>query len=101
MIDRLETEVNMLQRQLEVLRVVIKHQPIGIVRIADRLNSPQHKARYSLRVLEEEGLIEPTKRGAVTTEEANDFLEELDDEIGTFLQQLENLQGLKEIENEV
>jgi predicted transcriptional regulator len=33
--------------------------------------------RYSLRILEQEGLIEPSLEGAVTTEELNEFLTRL------------------------
>src|SRR5699024_8033016 len=59
MIDRLEKEVDMLERHLQVLRMVIENEPIGIVKMSNETGYAHHKIRYSLRVLEEENLIEP------------------------------------------
>jgi predicted transcriptional regulator len=47
------------------------------------LKYPQHKVRYSLRILEQEGLIEPSPDGAVTTEKIQDFLDHLKDILET------------------
>jgi predicted transcriptional regulator len=81
MIDRLETEVDMLERHLEVLRMVIGNEPIGIVKMSNKTGYPHHKVRYSLRALEEESLIEPTSQGAVTTDQTSSFVDELDENI--------------------
>ena len=62
MIDRLEKEVDMLERHLQVLKMVIENEPIGIVKMSNETGYPHHKVRYSLRVLEEENLIEPPVR---------------------------------------
>ncbi|WP_273837228.1 hypothetical protein [Halococcus sp. PRR34] len=74
MIDRLEQEVDTLQRHLEVLRMVLENEPIGIVRMSNETGHPHHKIRYSLRVLEEASLIEPTSQGAATTKETSEFV---------------------------
>jgi predicted transcriptional regulator len=74
-IERIDTEVEMLERHLRVLRLVIRNEPIGIVQLADELSIPDHKVRYSLRVLEEEGLIEPTDRGATTTADLQTYVD--------------------------
>lgn len=63
MIDGLEEEVDMLSRHLQVLKTVITDEPIGSVKISNELGYPHHKVRYSLRVLEEVDLVEPTARG--------------------------------------
>ena len=81
MIDRLEQEVDMLQRHLEVLEKVIGNEPIGIVKMSNETGHPHHKIRYSLRVLEEASLIEPTSQGATTTDEAGEFVAKLDGQI--------------------
>ncbi|WP_435176526.1 hypothetical protein [Halorussus sp. AFM4] len=81
MIDRLEEEVDMLERHLEVLQMVIENEPIGIVKMSNETGYPHHKVRYSLRVLEEESLIDPTSQGAITTEQTEEFVDELDDKI--------------------
>ncbi len=60
-----------------MLKTVMESQPIGIIRLSDRLGYPQHKVRYTLRVLEQEGLVEPTPEGAVTTEQTKPFLNQL------------------------
>jgi len=74
-IERIDNEVEMLERHLRVLRLVIRNEPIGIVQLADELSIPDHKVRYSLRVLEEEGLIEPTDRGATTTADLQTYVD--------------------------
>ncbi|MFB6267447.1 MAG: hypothetical protein ABEI31_07290 [Halodesulfurarchaeum sp.] len=91
MIDRLEKEVDMLERHLQVLRMVIENEPIGIVKMSNETGYPHHKVRYSLRVLEEENLIEPSSQGAITTEETSEFVEELDGKIDDTIAKLESM----------
>ncbi len=88
MIDRLEKEVDMLERHLQVLRMVIENEPIGIVKMSNETGYPHHKVRYSLRVLEEENLIEPSSQGAITTEETAEFVEDLDEKIDHITEKL-------------
>jgi len=92
MIDRLEKEVDMLERHLQVLRMVIESEPIGIVKMSNETGYPHHKVRYSLRVLEEENLIEPSSQGAITTEDTIEFVDDLDSKID---QTVDKLQGMK------
>jgi predicted transcriptional regulator len=81
MIDRLEKEADMLRRHLQVLGMVIDNEPIGIVKMSNETGHPHHKIRYSLRVLEEESLIEPTSQGAATTNQTSAFVDDLDGRI--------------------
>lgn len=74
---KIEFELNLLQRHIALLKAIIENEPIGIIRLSEMLDFPQHKVRYSLRILEQEGLIEPSLEGAVTTEELNEFLTRL------------------------
>ncbi len=76
---KLKQEAEVALRHLEVLEAVEKNQPIGIFKLADLINLPKHKVRYSLRVLEQSGIIIPTQHGAMIREDAN--LEKLKDEI--------------------
>jgi predicted transcriptional regulator len=92
MIDRLEKEVDMLERHLQVLRMVIESEPIGIVKMSNETGYPHHKVRYSLRVLEEENLIEPSSQGAITTEDTVEFVDDLDNKID---HTVDKLQGMK------
>ncbi|UPV99866.1 hypothetical protein M0R88_15270 [Halorussus gelatinilyticus] len=91
MIDRLEKEVDMLERHLQVLKMVIESEPIGIVKMSNETGYPHHKVRYSLRVLEEENLIEPSSQGAITTERTQEFVDELDDKIDEIGSKLDDM----------
>ncbi|HET7323852.1 MAG TPA: hypothetical protein VFJ06_05935 [Halococcus sp.] len=83
MIDRLEQEADMLRRHLQVLGMVIENEPIGIVKLSNETGHAHHKIRYSLRVLEEENLIEPSSQGAITTDQTSAFVDDLDGRIDT------------------
>jgi predicted transcriptional regulator len=91
MIDRLEKEVDMLERHLQVLGMVIDNEPIGIVKMSNETGYPHHKVRYSLRVLEEENLIEPSSQGAITTEDTQEFVDDLDDKLGSIVDKLDEM----------
>ncbi|QLG27530.1 hypothetical protein HUG10_08175 [Halorarum halophilum] len=101
MIDRLEKEVDMLERHLQVLRMVIENEPIGIVKMSNETGYPHHKVRYSLRVLEEENLIEPSSQGAITTERTAEFVDELDDKLDDITDKIGGMriENAPEVEN--
>ena len=75
--SKIEAEVKLLQRHVAMLKAIMENQPIGIIRLSELLNFPQHKVRYSLRILEQEGLIKPSPEGAVTTDRLEEFLDYL------------------------
>ena len=81
----------MLERHLEVLKMVINNEPIGIVKMSNETGYPHHKVRYSLRVLEEEDLIEPSSQGAVTTERTMEFVRELDELLDETIEKLNRM----------
>lgn len=94
----MENVVAMVDRHFEILNQVFKEQPIGIVRLADATGYPRHRVRYSLRRLEEERVIEPTSQGAVTTEEALDFIDNYNDRLAAVITELESLPPIDEID---
>jgi len=65
--DNLRSEIEMFKRHIIVLRAVIREGAIGILKLAEVTALPTHKVRYSLRILEREGLIKPSPQGAVVT----------------------------------
>lgn len=75
--SKIESELDLLQRHVLMLKTIINNQPIGIIRLSELTKYPQHKVRYSLRILEQEGLIVPSPEGAVITERLEEFLENL------------------------
>ena len=72
--ERLRDEVFLVERHIKMLRLIRDEGPVGIIKLAERTNFPQHKVRYSLRILEETGLIRPSPRGAVITDTADEFV---------------------------
>jgi len=67
----IETEMDILKRHIHILKTVQEHQPMGIIKLSELTNYPQHMVRYSLRILEQDGLIEPSSLGAVTTDKVS------------------------------
>jgi predicted transcriptional regulator len=100
MITKLEKEANMLNRHLEILRLVIDSEPIGIVTMSNKTGYPHHKVRYSLRILEEENLIDPSSQGAVTTEQTNEFVEKLDTRLDEIERKLTEMKIEKPVDSE-
>lgn len=92
MIDQIQNEAATIKRHVEVLERVIDDEPIGMVKLSNESGYDHHKVHYSLRMLEEDGLVEPTKQGAVTTEQTAEFVSNLDDNVATLTDRLEQLQ---------
>ena len=94
--SKIEVEVKLLERHVQMLKAIQENQPIGIIRLSEMMNVPQHKVRYSLRILEQEGLIKPSPDGAMTTERLHDFLDYLKgvlDMMSTTVQELRKSLG--------
>jgi predicted transcriptional regulator len=89
MLSKIKSEIELVSRHLEVIRVVVEHQPIGIMRLSEILGLPYHRVRYSLRILEQEGYIRASPAGAVATPLAADLLSSLDDEVDELIELLQ------------
>lgn len=86
----------MLERHVRLLKTVMANEPIGIIRLAELMSLPEHKVRYSLRILEQDDLIEPSPSGARTTPKVKEFLGELDGTLDHFKKTVDSLrEGLK------
>jgi predicted transcriptional regulator len=93
--EKVSGELEMLGRHLIILKCVVENEPIGILKLAEETKIPSHKVRYSLRVLEHEGLIAASAPGAVTTERTKPFLNEL----GSMIEKImDGVASLKKIE---
>ncbi|NPV61211.1 MAG: transcriptional regulator [Methanotrichaceae archaeon] len=93
--EKVSGELEMLRRHLIILKHVVENEPIGILKLAEETQIPSHKVRYSLRVLEQEGLIAASAPGAVTTEHTRPFLEQLDLMIEDVVASAEDLKEIK------
>lgn len=78
LMEKLDGEVEMLERHVKLIATLKKHQPIGIIRLSELLDMPQHKVRYSLRILEQDGIISPSAEGAVLTKGSETFAQEME-----------------------
>lgn len=96
MLKRIEDEIELLRRHLDVIRTVIAYQPIGIMKLSEILEMPPHRIRYSLRVLEQDGYIEASSSGAIATSTAIDLLEHLDERIDALVDVLESIKKADE-----
>jgi predicted transcriptional regulator len=77
MIDRLARQLGKEERDLLVLEVVIRHHPIEASQIAETIEIDEHKTRYSVQMLEEDGLVEPTPDGAVPADDIGGRINEI------------------------
>ena len=70
----IETELDILKRHILILETLKENEPAGIIKLSELTKHPQHMVRYSLRILEQDGLIEPSPQGAVTTQAVDNML---------------------------
>lgn len=91
MVDRLRNQVEKEERDMTILRAVVDEGPIGIVKLADRTDLPEHKVRYSLRMLESDEFVEPTPEGAVPAENIGERLRAINDGVDDLVARLERI----------
>jgi len=100
--EKIEREIDLLKRHVEMLIAIKKSEPIGIIRLSELMKCPQHKVRYSLRILEQEGLIEPTPDGAKIAKNVDNFLNDLEKTLDVMEESANDIrdacQRLREIE---
>ena len=91
MLAKLKSEIELVSRHLAVIRAVVVHQPIGIMRLSEILDLPYHRVRYSLRILEQDGYIQASPAGAVATPLAGDLLESLEGQVDELIGLLQTI----------
>jgi predicted transcriptional regulator len=90
---RIEEELDLLARNVDILEKLAKSPPIGIIRLSEALGLPIHKTRYSLHLLEREGVIQPSADGAVVTDRAKEFWSSLHLSLERMTQLIEHLRS--------
>ncbi len=73
LVARIEEELELLARNVDILERLSKSPPTGIIRLSEALHLPIHKTRYSLHLLEREGVVQPSADGAVVTDQAKEY----------------------------
>jgi predicted transcriptional regulator len=77
MLSNLINEAELLKRHIMILKLVMENEPIGIFKLSKLSGIPSHNVRYSLRILEQKGIIKPSSKGAISTKKAAKTLESL------------------------
>ncbi len=91
----MKAETELLGRHIQVVKAVMEHQPIGIMKLAELLDIPFHRIRYSLRILEQLGYIKASPSGAVATQRTGELLAHLDKDIDELIDLLEKMKENK------
>lgn len=94
MLKKLRDDIELIGRHIEVLSSVAEHQPIGIIKLSEILDVPQHRTRYSLRILEGMGYIRASPAGAYATEKAGELFAGLDADIEDIIVLLQAMKPL-------
>jgi predicted transcriptional regulator len=92
--DRLEEQAEKEQRDMAILQAVVEDGPIGIVRLAEETDLPEHKVRYSLRMLENDDLIEPTPNGAIPADDIDAEIEAINAGLDRLVERLEAIRDV-------
>jgi predicted transcriptional regulator len=69
----IDESLDTVRRHLSIVQTLLKEQPAGIIKISKLTGLAEHKIRYSLRILEKDGIIIPSKEGAMLSP---DFIED-------------------------
>ena len=91
--DRISEELELLARNVDILERLSKSPPIGIIRLSEALHLPIHKTRYSLHLLEREGVIQPSSDGAVVTDKAQEFWANLNESLDRMTALIQHLRS--------
>ncbi len=88
MLRKMKDEIELLSRHIEVVKAVSDHEPIGIMKLAELLDLPSHRIRYSLHVLEQLGYIRASPDGAVATPRTAELFQHLNDDLDELIRLL-------------
>jgi len=90
-IGSISEEFALLERHIMILKTVRINQPIGLIRLSEMTGIPKHKVRYSLKLLEKEGIIRATTDGAVVTDKYDEFLKNISEYVKGLYSKVEEL----------
>lgn len=92
LVDRIAGELDLLARNVDILERLGGNPPMGIIRLSEAMHLPIHKVRYSLHLLEREGVIQPSADGAVVTDRAKEYFAALDSSLSRMTNVIQHLQ---------
>jgi predicted transcriptional regulator len=86
-------EIELIERHIKMLRITKENQPVGIIRLSEILELPRHKVRYSLRMLERDGVIVATPDGAVVSDRYESFMREMSEYLRELKERIEEVRA--------
>ncbi len=87
-------EIELLERHISILKTVRDNQPIGLIRLSEMTDIPKHRVRYSLKLLEQQGIIIPTTDGATVSDGCDEFLQDISDHIDDIASKIDTLRSM-------
>jgi len=93
-LEKMTSDLELVERHVMMLRVTKENQPIGIIRLSEILKIPKHKVRYSLRLLENEGLISPSTEGARVTDRYDEFMDDVEHSLDELRKRIDVLRSI-------
>lgn len=76
-VDALNEDLELLTRHISILRTVKANQPIGLIRLSEMTEIPKHRVRYSLKMMEQQGIIVATSEGATVSDGYDAFMKKV------------------------
>ena len=92
--EKMTSELELIERHVMMLRATRENEPIGIIRLSEILGIPKHKVRYSLRLLENEGLISPSTEGARVTDKFDEFMKSVETALEDLRERIDRLSAV-------
>lgn len=93
-VHNLAEALELLERHISILRTVKGNQPIGLIRLSEMTGIPKHRVRYSLKIMEQQGIIIPTSDGATVSDDYDTFMEDMTKSIEMFVDEVATLRDL-------
>ncbi|MCL5665510.1 MAG: transcriptional regulator [Candidatus Thermoplasmatota archaeon] len=96
--EEVNNSLETLKRHVSIIKTLLMEQPLGIIKISQETGIPEHKIRYSLRILERSGIIAPSREGAILNPDFVQEREKLVDGAKSLLDEMDRLvQDLKDL----
>ncbi|SFR96402.1 Predicted transcriptional regulator [Halomicrobium zhouii] len=92
--DRLADQVEKERRDVAIFRAVIEHGPIDIASLAAETDLPEHKVRQSVRMLENDGVVEPSQQGTVPPADVEDQVAAINEGVDHLVDRVEELRSV-------
>ena len=86
-VGSLSDDVELLERHISILKTVR-------IRLSEMTGIPKHRVRYSLKLLEQQGIIHATPDGATVTDRYDGFMNEISRYIDDLAGKIEELRKL-------